>query len=638
MSLRLSLLVTCDLCDAMIKLKKGLSLVNIFAIASGAMISSGLFILPGFAFVQAGPAVVVSYFLAGLLAMTGMFSQAELVSAMPKAGGTYFYVTRSLGPAVGTVDGLITWFSLSMKSAFALVGMAAFVKLLVSVDIHIISLALCFIFVAINIIGIKEAGRIQVILVLGIFVALIFYIIQGFPAVKVQHFEVFAPNGWPAIFSTAGLVFVSFGGLLKVSSVAEETKDPARTVPLGMMLSIFIVTIFYILVIFVTVGVLGPELARSGLNSGPSLTPISDGAAVFAGQPGRLFLGFAAILAFISTANAGIMAASRYPLALSRDELLPGILARVNSRFKTPHISIFLTGLFIVFALFLRLDILVKAASTVLILTYMFSCFSVIIMRESHLQNYQPRFRAPLYPWIQIAGIVGFAFLLFEMGKEALFISGILIVSGFFVYWFYGRIRATREYALLRVIERVTAKEFTAHLLESELKEIIRERDEIVKDRFDHVIEEASVLDIDRPLSVDELFKTVASAVSEKLHLETPVVLDLLHKREKESSTAISQNLAIPHIVIKGKEAFTIFLVRAKKGIYFSKLAPKVSAVFVLVGTRDERNFHLRALAAIAQIVQDSEFYKRWMKARNESELRDIILLGERRRYIDKTI
>jgi len=90
------------------KLAKKLSLIDIFCVASGAMISSGIFILPGLAHAKAGPAVIVSYFLAGLLALTGVLSQAELVSAMPKAGGTYFYVTQSMGPAVGTIDGFLT--------------------------------------------------------------------------------------------------------------------------------------------------------------------------------------------------------------------------------------------------------------------------------------------------------------------------------------------------------------------------------------------------------------------------------------------------------------------------------------------------------------------------------------------------
>ena len=138
------------------KLKKELNLLDVFCIASGAMISSGLFILPGLAHAQAGPAVIISYLLAGLLAMTGMLSQAELVSAMPKAGGTYFYVTRSMGPAVGTVDGLIEWFSLSLKSAFALVGMAAFTVLIININVHIIALTLCLVFIVINMLLINK--------------------------------------------------------------------------------------------------------------------------------------------------------------------------------------------------------------------------------------------------------------------------------------------------------------------------------------------------------------------------------------------------------------------------------------------------------------------------------------------------
>lgn len=279
------------------------------------MISSGLFVLPGLAHAEAGPAVVLSYLLAGLLAMTGMFSQAELVSAMPKAGGDYYYVTRSMGAGMGTVDGLITWFSLSLKSAFALVGMAAFTGLLTRhIDIRLVAPGLCCVFVVLNILGIKGAARVQRWLVVGLLGILLVYIVRGLPAVQVQHLEPFTPHGRLAVLSTAGLVFVSFGGLVKVAAIAEEVKQPARIVPLGMMLSLLVVTILYGLVVFVTAGTLG------GARLDASLTPISDGAGVFMGRPGVILLSVAAVLAFISTANAGVMAASRYPLALSRDQ------------------------------------------------------------------------------------------------------------------------------------------------------------------------------------------------------------------------------------------------------------------------------------------------------------------------------
>ncbi len=606
------------------KLKRELNLLDVFCIASGAMISSGLFVLPGIAHAIAGPAVVVSYMFAGLLAITGMLSQAELVSAMPKAGGTYFYVTRSLGPGVGTVDGILTWFAISLKSAFALIGMSAFAALMININISLIAIILCIVFVIINIVGIKEAGKLQVIMVSGLFVILIFYVVRGLPLMNVNNFTPFAPNGIGSIFSTAGFVFVSYGGLLKVASIAEEVKNPARTVPLAMILSLLVVGILYMLVVLVTTGVLG----ASQLDN--SLTPISDGAGAFLGSKGKIALSIAAILAFISTANAGIMSASRYPLALSRDGLLPKALMNINQKFKTPHVSILITGLFMLFALFLRLNLLVKVASALLIMTFMFSCFSVIILRESRVQNYQPQFKAPLYPGLQIIGIIGFVLMLFNMGKQPLLISLVLIIGGIFVYWFYGRIRVNREFALLHLIERITAEEFTGRNLETELKEIIRERDDISKDRFDDIMEKSHVLDIEEEMGMEEFFKFISNVMSKNLEIKPDVLFKLLMAREEESTTVIAPGLAIPHIIIEGNKHFDILLIRSLNGIVFFKDQPKINTIFVLVGTKDERNFHLRALAAIAQIVQDSNFQSRWMKAKNIEALRDVVLLGKR--------
>ncbi len=608
------------------RLIRELGLLDVFCIASGAMISSGLFVLPGLAFAQAGPAVLIAYLISGSFAMMGMLSQAELVSAMPKAGGDYFYVTRSMGPAVGTVDGFITWFSLSLKSAFALVGMAAFAALLVDVGLSFTAVLFCVIFIALNLFGIKEAGRVQVALVIGLFVILTLYISRGLPSVSVARLEPFAPHGLGALFSTAGFVFVSFGGLLKVASIAEEVKNPDRVVPLGMILSFLAVTVVYFLVVLVTVGVLeGAELAGS-------LMPISDGASVFMGRWGRILLSVAAILAFVSTANAGLMAASRYLFSSSRDGLLPKFFGRVNSRFHTPHVAIIFTGLLMIAALFLRIETLVKAASSVLILTYLFSCLSVVVLRESRLQNYRPRFRAPLYPYVQIAGVLGFGFLLFEMGMTVLLINAGFIVAGLLVYWFYGRIRSNREYALLHLIERVTAKELTSYSLESELKEIIRERDEIVKDRFDHLVEDAVVIDVDKHMSASDCFRIVAGHLAPRLGLEPEELERKLEERERESTTVLNTFLAIPHIVVEGVHVFDILIARCQGGIEFSDAFSGVQAMFVLAGSRDERNFHLRALAAIAQIVQDPDFERDWIMAKGVKELRDIVLLGERLR------
>lgn len=617
------------------KLAKSLLLLDVFCFASGAMISSGLFILPGIAYKECGPAVFLAYILASIFALPGVFAQAELVSAMPKTGGQYYFVNRSLGPAVGTVIGLLTWFSLCLKSAFALVGMSAFTHVLLpSVDVHIIAIILCVFFMSLNIFGVKEAGRLQVGLVAALFVILFFYIGFGITSIQVPHFEPFLADDTTMrdLFATVGLVFISYGGILKVGSIAQEVKNPSRTVPLGMLLSLIIVGILYFLVIFTTVGILGDKLL--GPDGTGSLTPINDGALQVMGSKGAIFLALAAVLAFVSTANAGIMAASRYLLALSWDKLLPSHFGGVNKKFQTPHTAIIITGVVMIISLLIDLKLLVKAASTVLILTFSFSCLCVIIMRESRLQNYLPKFKSPLYPYIHIVGVLAYGFLIFEIGTTSLLISLIMILFSLSLYWFYGRIRENREYALLYLVERITDKALVDYSLENELKDVIRERDDITMDRFDKIIDQCEVIDVKGKVTAHQLFESVAEKFADRVGLDSKSFLESMIEREEQSSTVISDSIAIPHIVIKGEKQFDILLIRSAEGITFSDEYNSIHAIFMLVGTRDERNFHLRALSAIAQIIQAPDFEKKWLRAKNAAGLRDIILLGERKRIL----
>ena len=612
-------------------LQKQLSLLDIFCIASGAMISSGLFILPGIASAKVGPSLFLSYIIASFLALPALLSKAELATAMPKAGGDYFFITRSMGPSVGTIGGAASWFSLSLKSAFALVGMGAYVALISNIPIKAVAVSLCLFFTVLNIKGVREAVHFQRILVFGLLAALLFYIFRGFPSIDINKFVPFAPYGKGAIFATAGLVFISYGGLTKIASLAEEVKDPGKNIPLGMILSIIVVGIFYAIVVFITTGVLGPDKLHN------SLTPISDGAHAFMGVFGNIVMAIAAILAFISTANAGIMAASRYPIAMARDKIVPGFFKRINKKFNTPHYSIIFTGAFMIIAIiFLNLELLVKVASTFLILLYILVNLSVIIMRESRIQNYQPKFRSPLYPWLQIIGIISGIFLLIEMGAMTYFITAIFILCGLIWYLVYVRPRVKKEFALIHVIGRITAKELTSNYLETELKEILRERDDIIEDRFDRLISGCEILDFEKSLGMEDFFKEAANTLSAKLDEDRDSIFNLLIKREAESSTLIREGLAIPHIVIGGEHKFRILLARCKNGIKFPKAKTPVHVVFILAGTKDERNFHLRALAAIAEIAQHKSFDKRWLEARNIGELRDIILLGERKRFLKK--
>ena len=608
------------------KLKKELNLFDVFCIASGAMISSGIFVLPGVAFRQAGPSVIVSYFLAGLLALVGILSVIELTTAMPKAGGDYYYVTRSLGPLVGTVSGILGWFALSLKTSFAIYGLSALICSVTGVPIVLSGAAMCIVFTWLNIRGIEGAAKLEVWLVVALFSLLVVYFLAGVRHVEATHYLPFAAHGINRTLLTAGFVFVSFGGLLKVAAIAEEVKNPGRTMLLGMLGSVVAVTLLYTAILFVTVGVL-PAGALA-----ESLTPVADAARLIAGAAGFWIVSIAAVLAFVTTANAGIMAASRYPLALGRDRLVPGFLSKIDPRYGTPKTAIMITGTTIFLALLLPLELLVKAASSVILTAYVLSAAAVIILRQSKLQNYRPTFKVPLYPWLPIIGGVFFVFLIIDMGAATIEISLGLVVAAILVYVFYGRKRSGQEYALLYLIRSVTSRALVTESLEAELRGVVHERDEIQHDAFDDVIAKAEVLDLNTRVSRDELFDQVARHLAPRLDIDSGVLYKGLVDREHETSTVISPFVAIPHVVTEGTGRFDVALVRCRRGATFSPIDNTVKAIFVIVGTRDCRNLHLKSLAAIAHVVQHPEFEDRWMDTRQAEQLRDIFLLSRRGR------
>jgi APA family basic amino acid/polyamine antiporter len=618
------------------KLKKQLSLIDVFAVASGAMISSGLFVLPAIAFAKAGPAVILSYLLASILILPSALSKAELATAMPRAGGTYFFVERSFGPVLGLFSGLAGWFSLALKSAFAVVGMAVLVEIVLQMLFHVqfgqwhlkaISIVCCVTFTALNIVSVKHTSRFQILLVITLLAILICFVFFGVGGINADRYTGFADKGWAAVLATSGLVFISFGGLTKVASIAEEVKHPGRNLPLGMILAWFVVSLFYVIVVTITVGsVDGQELAGS-------LLPVSLAANKFMGLAGFTLLSVAAIAAFVTTANGGILAASRSPMAMSRDQLLPPILGRVNQRFGTPHISILLTGGFMIAAIvFLDIEVLVKTASTLMIILFILDNASVIIMREGRIQSYRPKFRSPLYPYPHIVAIVAYGVLIIDMGKVPLLITVSFVVISAAWFWSYVSRRVSRASAVMHVVERVTDRQLKTVTLENELRDILIERDEIIEDRFDQLVRKCIILDIKGTKPAEEVFREVATILAERLGTDEFVLFEKFLHREAEGSTVVVPGLAIPHIIVEGEKKFDILLIRARDGIVFSHALDPVRTMFILAGSKDERNYHLRALMAIAQIAQEKDFEKRWLAARDIEGIRNLILLSARKR------
>ncbi|GLI56745.1 amino acid transporter [Propionigenium maris DSM 9537] len=608
-------------------LKKDLTFFDVFSIATGAMISSGIFILPGIAFSYAGPAVFISYFLAGIFALIGILSVAELSTAMPKAGGDYYYISRTLGPMIGTVAGFLSWFALSLKSAFAIFGIAEVIYITTGLNLLLTSLGVCLFFVVLNIVGVKGVAKLEVMLVVGLLALMVIYILFGAFSVDRGAFVPLLPENPNTILITSGFIFISFGGLLNISSIAEEVKDPQKTVPLAMLSSIFVITVIYTLMLIVTVGVL-PAEELSG-----SLTPIADASRRFMGGFGYLAITVAAMFAFVTTALAGIMAASRYPMALSRDSLLPSFISRINNRLHTPVTSIVFTGIFIGVSLFFPLEVLVKIASTVVLTSYVLTNLSVIILRESKILNYQPSFKSPLYPLPQIVSIFIFTFFIADLGLEAAEISISMLLLSLGVYFFYGKKRTEQEYALLHIVEKILDKDLTTHNLETELKEIIKARDEIGTDEFDDLVERARVIDINGTIELQELIERISQELEVMTGQDKKTTYEILSNKERESTSVVSDFVAIPHVILEGSSEFNLLMVRCQEGIRFSDEAPMVKAIFVFSGMKENVLFHLKALASIAYIIQEKHFKTQWIKAKNENYLKDVLLLSRRKRF-----
>jgi len=599
------------------------------------MISSGLFVLPGIAFEKAGPAVILAYALASLFVIPAMIAMAELATAMPKSGGSYFFVERSLGPLMGTFAGFLNWLSIALKAGFALIGIgtvgALFLPFPMEVGIKIVAISSCLVFTVINLVSVKGVSKLQTVLVFVLLGILAVHSFFGFPRVNSVSYTPFMTVGFETLFAVAGMIFVSFGGLTKVASVGEEVKNPGKNLPQGMFIAFGVVSLLYLLIITVTVGTVAPE-ELSG-----SLIPVALSAEKIFGPWGIRAVEVASLLAFITTANAGILSASRSPMAMSKDGLLPLALSQTNKRFNTPHISILLTSGFIVLVIaLLSIEDLIKTASTMMILMFILVNIAVIVMRSSKLQSYQPVFRSPFYPWLQIFAIILYHFLIFEMGLVPL-----LITLGFGVLtmlWFLGYVwrKIDRESAFVYLVKGITSKEIVRSDLEDELRHISLERNTPELDRFDHLINECVILDIDKGMNAKELFSEMSGVLSKRLNQNQEMLYKLFVEREKESSTVIQPGLAIPHVIVEGENVFDVMLVRCKEGVVFSELHQPVKTIIALVGSKDERNYHLRALMHIAHLVQSPKFQEGWMKARGVEQLRDVVLLSRPRKMFEK--
>lgn len=442
-------------------LQRDLGLYSIVTISMGAMIGSGIFVLPALGFKKAGPAVIIAYVLAGLVVLPAALSKSEMATAMPESGGTYLYIDRAMGPLAGTVAGIGAWFSLVFKSSFALVGLGAYLLLFVNIPadtVKIVALALAAIIILLNISGTEQSGQAQAIIVTIVVLALAVYAVNGGLVLETSRFSPFVKQGSNGIVVAAAFVFVSYAGVTKIASVAEEVENPGRNLPIAMLGSMGLMMVLYAAVVAVVVGLNPPDqLITGGPGTGVSLTPMADGAGPLFGGFGVVGISVVAVLALTSMANAGVLASSRFPLAMSRDSLMPSRFSRISPRFKTPRNAILLTGVVLLGLIaFVPVVELAKLASAFQILVFSIENIALMAFRESGAESYQPEFTAPGYPVIQVIGVIGGLALLTQMGTVPILGAIAIVLGGIGWYLVYARTRTSRVGAINALIDRDT--------------------------------------------------------------------------------------------------------------------------------------------------------------------------------------
>ena len=417
-------------------LVRTLSLPSAIAISIGGMLS-GIFVLPGVAFGITGPSVSLAFLVAGICIIPAVLSKAELATAMPKSGGTYVYIDRAFGPLFGVVSGIGLWLSLLLKSAFSLVGLSAYLYVLVELDsfyttiVAIVSLLLVLV---LNLFGVKKVGNAQLAIV-GISVtSLVVLIAVGFNSVSVVLPTEFLSDGTLGFFGGVAFLYISYAGVTKIAAIAGEISQPEKNLPRTMIISLLLIMAVYVCVSMVLVRFV------DGAALSTDIRPIYTAAAEIGGPIAGYIAGVVGVMTLLSMANSGLLASSRFPFAMARDGALPKVFTSISKQYLTPVFSIIITAVAIALAIiFLDVVKIAKLASAFKVLMFVAVNLAVIAFRETNAQWYRPKYKSPLYPFVQIFGILSGLFLLAFLGLQALLSVLAVFVIGFLVFLAYGR-------------------------------------------------------------------------------------------------------------------------------------------------------------------------------------------------------
>ncbi len=334
----------------------------------------------------------------------------------------------------------------------------------------------------------------------------------------------------------------------------------------------------------------------------------------------------AALLAFVSVANAGILSASRYPLAMSQ----------VTSKGVPVRSLIVTVGSMLVILLTLDPVGIAKLASAFQLAVFALVCLAVVVMRESRIAEYDPGYRSPWYPWMHIAGMVLPFLVIWQMGWPAILLIAGFVAAGTLWYFYYARFRADRNGAIYHIFERLGRSRYQG--LDRELRGILKEKGLRDEDPFEDMITRCQPVDLEEKVEFDQVAAVAAEILSSRVGLSMGEINDRFTQKTDAGGTPVAEGVMLRHFRITGIALPELVLVRAFEGVRVDYQNPvtgtlnsdEIHAFFFLVSPAEHTALHLRMLARIAERADDVNFGQVWIAAFDEHALRDIFLRNDR--------
>ena len=456
-------------------LKRTLTAFDLTLLGIGAIIGTGIFVLTGTAAAnQAGPAIGVSYLAAGVACAFAALCYAEFASMIPIAGSAYTYAYATLGEVIAWMIGWDLILEYAVGSMTVAVGWSGyFQRILAGFGLHLplwmtaspwategalINLPAALIVLAITallVIGVRESARFNAVMVAIKLAAVLFFIAAGFTFVKPDNWSPFMPYGFSGVMAAAAVVFFAYIGFDAVSTTAEEAKNPQRDLPIGIIASLVICTILYLVVAAILSGIVPVTEYRSSVDSLPGVAaaspeevtkflnaPVGYALALINQDWAAGLVSAGAVAGITSVLLVMLMSQPRIFFAMSRDRLLPAGASKVHPRFKTPYVTTIITGLVVaVCAALVPIQILGEMTSIGTLFAFMIVCAAVMMLRVKRPEARRP-FKVPGGFVIPVLGIVSCLYLMLSLPVATWirFLGWLNI--GMLIYWVYGRVHS----------------------------------------------------------------------------------------------------------------------------------------------------------------------------------------------------